>query len=63
MYWIKEKHVYAAVSAAQVSSTCSLLWMVKFADEKNRRLEPCGVAVVLDKTLIIPGHGELSLGT
>jgi hypothetical protein len=60
----KSAHVYAVVSAAQVSSLCSLLWMVTFADDnKKRRLEPCGVAVVLNKTLTIPGHGEESLGT
>jgi hypothetical protein len=59
----KKTHVYAVVSAVQVSSLCSLLWMVKFADEKNRHLEPCGVAVVLNKTLTIAGHGEQSLGT
>ena len=58
----KKQHIYSAVSAARLSTTCSLHWMLKFAPGRDH-LEPCGVAVVTNQTLIIPGHGELSLGT
>ncbi len=50
----------AAIEAARVSEACSLHWIMKFAPTKER-LEPCGLAVVTCKALVVPGGGEVSL--
>ena len=54
------QHTYSAIKAAQASRTCSLIWILKFDPDKNR-LQPYGLSVVSNKSLTVPGCGELNI--
>jgi hypothetical protein len=56
-----KQHIYSVVAAVLTPGLCSLHWMVKFVPLKDR-LEPCGLAVVLNRPVTLPGNGELILG-
>ncbi len=54
--------INAAIEAARISEGCSLHWIMKLATAKER-LEPCGLALATCKPLVVPGSGELGLGS
>ena len=56
-----KQHIYSVVAAVLTPGICSLRWMIKFVAGKDR-LEPCGLAVVMNKSVTVPGNSELSLG-
>ena len=56
-----KQHMYSVVAAVLTPGICSLHWMIKFVAGKDR-LEPCGLAVVMNKSVTVPGNSELSLG-
>ena len=61
----KEKEaIHKFINAAKDCTLCSVFWIVKLSSSSTPpRLEPCGLAVVSNKQMALPGNGELCLKT
>ena len=53
-----KENIHKLVEAASTLTSCSLLWMLK---EKDGLLQPCGLALVTNKQLVLTGGAEMVL--
>ena len=54
----QKQSIHKFVAAARNCTTASLLWILKLTKEENG-IEPCGLALVANKQMLLPGSGEV----
>ena len=55
---VQKEIIHKFIAAARNCTTVSLLWILRLTNKKDA-LEPCGLALVTNKQLFLPGSGDL----